>query len=230
MIWLWIGLAVAADGAAALVCGLIPDRVLERYRPAMLGFAAGTLLASGLVELLPEAIEHTGPLAFVWAVATMLVLGAIELASARRSRHRDRPVIPMALLGSDALHNLADGMAIAAAFLVSTRLGVITSAAVILHELPEEVADYALLRLAGVRKRAALAGLAVVQLTAGIGAAGTLLASSLLARSEGILVSVACGMFVYIAAIDLLPAVVRTRSRVGFAAGALGAAAVVAIG
>jgi zinc and cadmium transporter len=159
----------------------------------------------------------------------MVSLGVIEWASARRGRNRDRPISPLALLGSDALHNIGDGMAIAAAFLVGPQLGVMTSAAVMVHELPEEFADYALLRAAGMRRRSALWGITAVQLTAGIGAAGTLLASSLLVRSEGVLLSIACGLFVYIAAIDLLPELWRSRSRSGVVACAFGAAIVLVL-
>jgi zinc and cadmium transporter len=213
MTWLWVAIAVALDGGVALACGLVP-------------FATGTLLASGLAKILPEAVSRSGLAAVAWTLVAMVALGAIEWASARRGHHRDRPVVPAALLGSDALHNLGDGMAIAAAFLVTPRLGIVTSAAVILHELPEEIADYALLRGSGVAKRPALAGLALVQLTAGIGAAGTLLASSVLARADGVVLSVACGMFLYIAIVDLLPELRRSGSRSAVVAGLVGAAIV----
>jgi zinc and cadmium transporter len=205
-IWLWVTLAVALDGALALTCGLIPERWLVRHRTAMLAVATAVLLATGLGDILPEALESAGLVALAWIAGAMLVLGAIERASARAERHRDRPVAPAALLGADALHNLGDGMAIAAAFLVSPRAGIATTLAVMLHELPEELADYALLRASGMSRRGAVACLALVQLSAGIGAAGTLLAASLLARAEGALMAVACGMFLYIALFDLLPA------------------------
>jgi zinc and cadmium transporter len=118
----------------------------------------------------------------------------------------------LALLGSDALHNVSDGMAIAAGFLVSTQVGFLTAMAVIVHEVPEEVADYALLRASGMPRRRALAGLAIVQLTAVIGAAGTLVASSLIARAEGVMLAIACGTFVYIALVNLAPELRRTRA------------------
>ncbi|HEY6033865.1 MAG TPA: ZIP family metal transporter [Kofleriaceae bacterium] len=227
MIWLWVATAIVLDGIVALVGGMLPDRWIVRYRGAMLGFAAGALLASGVGELLPEAIAAEGAVAAAsWGAGAMVALGTFEWWSARRGRHGARPIAPLALLGSDALHNIGDGMAIAAAFLVSIRLGVITSAAVLVHELPEELADYALLRVAGFGKRRALLGLAGVQLTAGIGACGTLLASSLMARAQGIILSIAWGLFVYIAAIDLVPELVRTHAWSALAAGLAGAALV----
>jgi len=229
MIWLWVAIAVVLDGAAGLTGALLPERWLERYRAPMLGFAARALLASGLVEILPDAVAHGAAGAVAWVLGTMAVLGSVEWVSKRRGHHRDRPVVPLALLGSDALHNISDGMAIAAAFLVSPRLGVMTSAAVIVHEVPEEIADYALLRVSGMTKRRALAALAVVQLTAGIGAAGTLLASSQIAHTEGIILSIACGTFIYIAIFDLIPELLRMRERSAILAFLAGAIAVIGI-
>lgn len=229
MTWLWVMIAVVFDGAVALVGGLLPERWLDRYQPAMLGFAAGTLLASGLGESLPRAISISGATALGWTIGAMLVLGVFERVSARREHHRKRPVVPVALLGSDALHNLADGMAIAAAFVVSPRVGIFTSAAVVIHELPEEIADYALLRVAGMAKRRALVALAAVQLTAVLSAAGTLAASRAIADANGPIMAIACGMFVYIAVFDLMPDLVRTRSRSAALACMVGVAIVLAL-
>lgn len=86
MTWLWVAIAVVLDGAVALVGGLLPERWLDRYQPAMLGFAAGTLLASGLGEILPHAISSSGVTALGWTISAMLVLGAFEHVSARRER------------------------------------------------------------------------------------------------------------------------------------------------
>jgi zinc and cadmium transporter len=222
--WLWVAAMVALDGVAGLSGAAIPEAWLARYRGAMLGFAAGALLASGVGEVLPQALGHGGLPVLGWAVAAMLALAAIE----RLARRHEGRVAPVALLASDGLHNVGDGMAIAAAFLVSTHLGVVTSIAVILHEVPEEIADYALLRASGATKRAALIALAAVQLTSGLGAAGTLLASAAIAHSAGALLALAGGTFVYIGAIDLLPELVRQRARAPFFAFALGAVIVLA--
>ena len=125
---------------------------------------------------------------------------------------------------ADGVHNFCDGMTIAAAFTMSPRVGVVTSIAVILHELPQELADYALLRSAGMSRRGALLNLALVQLTAGLGAATTLLASQWSAGNEGIVLSLAAGMFLYIGAHDLLPEVVRAKQRGAWVAFAVGGA------
>jgi zinc and cadmium transporter len=220
---LWIAVVVVLDGIAALLGALISDRRLARWQPALLGFAAGTLLVSGATELLPDAVARVGILAVISAAGAVAVLWVFERATSGPG-HRTRPVSPAALLGSDALHNFTDGIAIAAAFLVSPRAGALTSLAVIAHELPQELADYALLRAAGMSRRRALASLAAVQLTAGAGAASGLLLSASLPGVEGIVLGLAAGMFLYIAAWDLLPELVRSRSRAGLAAFGVAAA------
>jgi zinc and cadmium transporter len=113
--------------------------------------------------------------------------------------------LPAALLASDALHNTGDGAAVAAAFLVSPRAGIAMALAIIAHELPQEVGDYALLRAAGFSRARALVALTLIQLTAALGAGAVLLGSHLVQNLGGIVLSIASGTFLYIGATDLLP-------------------------
>ena len=235
--WAWIASAIAINGAVALVAGLIPEAWLARRRAGLIGFAAGTLLVAALLDILPEAIEARGPEALWWCTGSFIAVAFAEWTLSghvhRRGGGAPASVPPLTLLGSDALHNISDGMAIAAAFLISVPLGVVTSLAVIVHELPEEVGDYVLLRAAGVTKRRALLALAGVQATAALGALGILVAAAQTASLAGIALAIATGTFLFIAATDLLPEVLRkdathhdrTESVVGFGLGA----AVVAI-
>jgi len=149
MTTLWVALAVALDGAAGLAGAILPERWLVHYRPTLLGFAAGALLAAALLDLVPEAIAANGMSVLPWLLASIVALAVFEWMLPMHDHHDHvGGVTPYALVGSDALHNFGDGIAIAAAFLSSTRLGVITSVAVIVHEVPQEVADYAILRAA----------------------------------------------------------------------------------
>lgn len=207
MIWPWVAVAIALDGAAGLAGALVPEKWLERYRMVLLGFATGALLASVGSDLLPDAWRAEGARSIAWIAGAMIVMAIGTHAFGRRAR-------PTALLVADAFHNIGDGVAITAAFLVSKHAGVATAAAVLVHELPEEIAAYALLRASGLAKGAALVRLAVVQLTAAIGAAGALLAAHALDRVDGILVSIAAGTFLHIALLDLAPEIVRDRKAV----------------
>jgi zinc and cadmium transporter len=219
MTWLWVAIAVALDGAVGLVGGLLPESFLQRQRPVMLGFATGAVAAVAMIDLMPDAYARLGAPVLLWLAGTILVLAVIQRLFAHRGGGDTKPYT---LLGSDALHNFTDGMAIAAAFVVSLRLGAITSLAVIMHEVPEEISLYAISRAAGFPKKRALIALTLVQLTAGIGAAATWLGASL-GDITGIVLAIAAGTFVYIA-LELLPEVLRrdrTRSLIALAVGAL---------
>jgi zinc and cadmium transporter len=205
----WIIAVVVVDGLAALVGGLLPDRFLRRARLWMFALAAVMLLASGAGELVPEGVDRIGAAAIGWAAGAFAFVGLIEWITSRRRAHRARPVNVVPLLVSDGLHNFADGIAIAASFLVSLPVGLATSAGVILHELPEELADFALLRAADVSRRRALVSLALVQVTAGVGAVSALALSAWIAEVESVVVSIAGGMFIYIGLVDLVPELVR---------------------
>jgi zinc and cadmium transporter len=223
---LWVTLAIVLDGAVGLVGGLFPERWLTRYRPAMLGFATGALIAAAALDLIPEAIDTRGLAAIGWMAGSVALLAVVERLAEHHHAHSD--MTPYALLVSDALHNFGDGIAIAVAFLVSPRLGVVTSLAVIVHEVPEELADYAILRARGFAKRRSLLALAAVQLTAGLGAAATLLGNEV-RDSNGILLAVAAGTFLYIALAELLPETLHHgtwRALIAFVLGALAIAAV----
>lgn len=216
MTWLWIAVAIVVDGAAGLVGGLLPDDWIERRKTGLVGFAAGALLAAALLDILPEALAARGTEALYWALGAF-VLGALaEWALSAHVHRRGRtpgPASPVVLLGSDALHNIGDGIAIAASFLISVPIGIVTSLAVIVHEVPEELGDYALLRTAGMTKKQALIALGLVQLTAALGALGTLIAATQTKAFAGIALSISAGTFLFIATVDLLPAVLRSAVR-----------------
>jgi len=207
----YVTLALLADGAAALVGALLPESWLARFRAALMGFATGVLLGTTGFELLPAASAQAGRGVVIGAVAaSALAMGAIELAVGRlQGRASERTRVSWMLLGADAFHNTADGAAIAAAFLMSTRLGCLTAAAVILHELPEELADYVLLRASSVGRGRALLALTAVQLTSAIGAALTLAAAGVWDQVSGVALSVGAGTFLYISFVDFAPILLR---------------------
>ena len=231
--WIYVTAAVLVDGLAGLAGALIPERRIQTARKLLLGFAAGVLLAVVFLDLLPEALAAAPvSVAMGAALAAFAVMTCVEWAlGARRARSAHGLRAPM-FLGSDALHNIGDGAAIAAAFLSSPRVGLVTALAVIVHEVPEEIGAYALLRSTGMPRRRALVRMAVVQLTAAIGAAATLVGSSAWGALSGVVLAVASGTFLFIGAADLLPEVLRAtegpsrgQALLGFLAGLLAVAA-----
>lgn len=222
-----IVITLAFDGVAGLAGGLVSERVLQRYATALVGFAAGALLAAGFLDALPEAFERFGGAASVWAFGGFV--GAVVLEwwlGTHDHEHADtRATVPTVLLASDGVHNTVDGAAIAAAWMLSTRAGLATAIAVIAHELPQEIGDFALLRRFGYSRRRALAALFAVQLTAVLGAVAAILAASAATQVAARIVAIASGSFLYIGAADLLPELRgevgahRRQRGVGFAAG-----------
>ena len=141
---------------------------------ALVSFAAGTLLAAVFLEILPEAVVHIGPRALPWAFGGFVLAGVLERLFGEHEHDRPeatRRGLPLVLLASDAIHNIGDGAAVAAAFMTSPHAGVIASFAVIAHEVPQEIGDFALLRRSGFSRRRALGALLGTQVSAGIGAA-----------------------------------------------------------
>ena len=148
---------------------------------------------------------------FASIAGSVSAMAFLEWALGRRSPRSSGTRLAATLLGADAFHNTADGAAIAASFLVSARLGVITAVAVVVHEVPEELADYVLIRNAGLTRARALLAMTGVQMTAAIGAAVTLFSATAWRHVSGVVLAVAAGTFLYIALVDLMPSVLRAE-------------------
>jgi len=139
------------------------------------------------------------------------LVSMLILEWALRGRPRREGGLAGVLLGADAIHNIADGAAITAAFMISPRLGLVTSVAVIAHEVPEEIADYVFLRQGGMSRRRAVLAMAAVQLTAGLGAALTAAGAALWSGAAGVVLALAAGTFLHIVEIDLVPLLLDAR-------------------
>ncbi len=227
--WVLIAITIAADGLAGLTGGLLSERWLARHQATLVGFAAGAMLAAVFLAIMPEAVQTFGDRALAWAFAGFVAMAILEwlLGHHHRKETGGRPAtLATALLVSDGIHNLCDGAAIAAAFLVSTHAGLGVAFAVVAHEVPQEVGDYAVLRAARWSRGRALLALAAVQLTAAVGAIGVAVAAGRIHRLTGAALSLAAGTFLYIGATDLLPevhsgetAVDRRERMLGFLCG-----------
>jgi len=206
--YLFIGLAVIADGLAGLAGGLLSERWLMKRQAGLIGFAAGAILAATFLDVLPEALATSGSTAFPWAFGGLVAFAILEWQLGHHHHQGGQGSyrsLPVSLLLSDALHNAGDGAAVAAAFLISPRTGLTVTLAIVAHEVPQEVGDYAVLRAAGFPRGRALLSLAGVQMTAAIGAVGMILASGRFRAATAVALSIAAGSFLYIGATDLLP-------------------------
>lgn len=201
--------AISLVGALTLV--LRPD-TLRRAQMWLISFAAGGLLGDALLHLLPEIAEHYGGLP-TRAVGTVLggILAFFVLERVLHWHHAHIPTedvthpVAVTNLVGDALHNFVDGAVMAGAFLASPKLGLATAVAVALHEIPQELGDFAILVHAGLKPRRALALNALTALAALAGAGAALVLAGAFEGLEPVLLAFTAGGFLYIACTDLIP-------------------------
>ncbi|VFR63902.1 Zinc transporter, ZIP family [plant metagenome] len=219
----WSVLAAITGGLLALfIARWLTLNVFSRYLHHMVSLSVGVLLGVSLLHLLPEAFE-TGPgphTLFPLMLAALVGFFILEkIALLRHSHHHegdghhhhaghDRHEAGrggvLILVGS-SLHNLCDGVLIAAAFLVDPILGVLTAASIILHEVPHKLSDFVVLMNAGLSRERAFGLILFSSLCSAIGA---VLGTLLLAQAQSwlpYLLVVAASSFLYIAIADLMP-------------------------
>ena len=191
----------------------LQKKFLHKIVLLLVSLSAGTLMGGALLHLLPEAVEQLEPVtAFSIAISAYVLFFVIETVlhwhHCHHSEHAHGDHLntlgTMNLLG-DFVHNLIDGMIIAGAFLTDFRLGVITTMAVALHEIPQEISDFGVLVYSGFKERKALLlnfGVALAVVLGGV--VGYLLGE----RIENLapyLLPFAAGGFIYISTTDLVP-------------------------
>jgi zinc and cadmium transporter len=184
-------------------------RWTERSEMLLLSFAAGVLLSTVFLDLLPEAIERAPGDRNVFVAALVAMIGFFFLERFLHGFHvheESRAVASryMILIG-DGVHNFVDGLVIAASFLASPAVGVTTTLAVIAHEIPQEIADYGILVRGKLRPRTALLLNFLSGLTAVVGTLVCFAFRNLVEPHLGYFLTATAGMFIYVSASDLIP-------------------------
>ncbi len=175
-------------------------------------FSAGALLGAAFLHLLPNAVEESGFSVFLslYVISGVVVFFVLEKIICWRHCHvptsseHPHPLAFLNLLG-DAFHNFIDGMIIAGSFMVSVPLGVATSIAVIIHEIPQEIGDFGVLIYAGFSKSRALLFNFAAATAAFIGAIIVLSLSFEAKIVTSVLIPFTAGGFLYISGSDLIP-------------------------
>lgn len=223
---------VSLVGVITLV---IRPRLIDSILFALVSFAAGAMLGAAFLDLLPEAVEHaqeagaSAESVFVFVLAGMLVFFIMETFLYWYHCHGDKcerhslvqnkphkghshakmPFTYLNLVG-DGVHNFLDGVIIATSYLVSVPLGIVTSLAVIFHEIPQEIGDFGILVYGGFSRTRALMYNFLSAATAIVGAVLAYYFATTVAHFTEWLVPFAAGGFIYIASVDLLPELHRT--------------------
>jgi zinc and cadmium transporter len=234
----WIvGFTLLGGVAGVLLASLfllVPERVRSRSLPMLVSFATGALLAAALLGLLPEAIELAGPdhysavgVALLGGIALFFILEKLVLwrhchedhCETHTPRghdhdhghghdHRDRAPGVMLLVG-ESMHNVLDGVLIAAAFLIDVKLGVMTGLAVLAHEVPSEVGNFAVLLNSGMSRGQAFRWNLIAALGAVLGGVVGYFALSALRPFLPYALAVSAASLLYVAVADLIPGLHR---------------------
>jgi zinc and cadmium transporter len=225
----WL-LSLGSVGVVSLVSlvGLVTLSLNEartrRLATLLVSFAVGALLGDAFIHLIPEAFKQDGvmPWPSLLILAGMVLFFVVEKllrhehGLLHRYHHPGAPGSPelavVNILG-DVIHNFIDGVLIAASYLVSPALGVATTLAVLLHEIPQELGDFGILIHSGLTVRQAvmlnLASASVAILGAIAALAWGVVSGAAVTK---VLIPVTAGGFVYIAAADLMPELQHDRS------------------
>jgi len=186
--------------------------LLQKIILYLVSFAVGALFGDALIHLLPEAYETFGkglPTALM-AILGIFIFFVLEKFIRWRHCHYGRcevhlkPVVYMNLFG-DAVHNFIDGLVIAASYSVSFSLGIATTIAVILHEIPQEIGDFGVLVQGGLSVKKALFYNFLSALTSIIGAVLFLVFGDIMGNFKMALIPITAGGFIYMAGSDLIP-------------------------
>ncbi len=198
----------------------VNDKKLNQIVLFLVSLSAGGLLGGAFLHLLPEAVEgFDGLNVYLFLISGFILFFVIEKILDYRHCHNVEEEHMcefhsfrwLNLIG-DGVHNLIDGLILAAAYASSINLGIITTIAVIFHEIPQEIGDYGVLVYGGFSKKKALL---LNFLSAIVAIAGGIIGYFLLATITLItpfLLAFAAGGFVYIAASDLIPELKKEHS------------------
>ena len=208
----------------ALIGGLLllsQENLAKKLSHFLASFAAGTLLGAAFFDLLPEAVheaEGSGIDIFFWTLAGLIFFFILERfihwfhhhdehhhANEEGHIHKEaKATIPLVIIG-DTVHNLLDGIVIAATFMTSIELGIVTTLAVIAHEIPQEMGDFGILLHKGMSRMKILL-VNVISASVSIASAiTTFYIGNVIEGLIPIFLAVTAGFFIYVAVSDLIP-------------------------
>jgi len=216
---IWILIFTLINGLLAFVGALsflLSKKSLNKIIPFLVAFAIGALLGGALFHFIPEAIEE---LKLIWTVLlAALGFGLFYLIERflhwHHCKHGECPKhhFTYLILIGDGVHNFIDGLIIAASFIISIPIGIISSIIILLHELPQEIGDFGVLIHGGFSRTKALVYNFLSQLTAVLG--GVLGFYLIGLQEQAIyLLPIAAGGFLYIALVDLIPEVFKEKNK-----------------
>jgi zinc and cadmium transporter len=194
------------------------EEKVKRYVEIFISLAVGALLGDAFIHLIPETLENSSntTLASILIIVGIIIFLVMEKFlhwhhhKDDTTEHHIHPVGKLILL-TDGFHNLIDGVIIGVSFLVSIPLGIATTLAVVLHEIPQEIGDFAVLIHSGYTAKRALWLNFFSALTAVLGVVIALIFGSIAESFTLWILPIAAGGFIYIAVADLIPELQKTK-------------------
>jgi len=221
--------AVSLVSLVGIAAFSLEEKTLRKALFALVGLAAGALLGNAIIHLIPESLEVIGDghLFGIAVLSGLLLFFFLEKGLRWHHAHHAHEhehtghelyergthghLAPMVIV-ADGLHNALDGAVIAASFLVSPALGATTTLAVFLHEIPQEIADYALLLHSGLSRGMALFYNFLSGAMGFLGAGLVLWLGSTNELFGAYVAAATAGAFIYLAATDLIPEITKNHS------------------
>lgn len=218
----WIlGASVLGGMLSVLFAAIVALKARAAWIPMLVSYAIGALLGAAFLEILPEALELAGnagrmSATVLFGILLFFVLEKLvlwrhchveqcEVHDPPRPAAHDHGRSGMMIMLGDTFHNFVDGILIAAAFLADVQLGIVTSLAIIAHEIPQEVGDFLILLHSGFTRRQALAFNLLSSAATVLG--GTLAYFALQGMQQLLpaLLGLAAASMIYVAVADLIP-------------------------
>jgi len=209
---------ISLGGLIGFFTLVLEDKQLSKILLFLVALSAGALMGGAFIHLLPEAAEKFPGQDSVYTIVlfSFIFFFLVEKLLHWRHCHKggkcDIHTFGYMNLIGDSIHNFIDGLIIAATFLTDVKLGVATTLAVALHEIPQEIGDFGVLLYAGFGKQKALVANFLVALTAILGGVFGYFLSFQRESFITYLLPFAAGGFIYIAASDLMPEIRKETS------------------
>lgn len=220
---------VSAISLVGIFTLFLREEVLQRYTHLLVSLAIGALLGDAFIHLIPGSFSELNPhYVGLVIIGGMLLFFVLEKGLHWHHSHfitneeLDQEIKPSFLsaqahsLGamiiiSDGLHNFLDGVIIGASYFVSIEVGIATTIAIILHEIPQEIGDFGVLVHVGYTRGKALLMNFLSALTSLAGASVALVLHEVALSTMTWVIPIAAGGFIYIAAVDLIPELQKVK-------------------
>ncbi|MFC1669278.1 ZIP family metal transporter [Spirochaetota bacterium] len=207
-------ITISLVSVLAAVPLLIRKTVPQKTLVVLLSLSVGTLLGSVFIHFIPEAMKNGYNLKtaifFLIGFVSFLILEKFihwrhnDCQDDERGHSHAYHLAPINLIG-DGVHNFLDGLVIAGAFIVDINLGIAASISIMIHEIPQEIADFGILLYSGLSKLRALLFNFLSAATAILGAVIGIVLSGQIEGFTQFIIPFAAGNFIYIAAANLTP-------------------------